>query len=136
MKTPDVILLQEDLTLRLAHREIPEPVPGEAMVRVEWTGVCGSDLHVLGTGDWVSSWPAVLGHEVVGVVESCPGDELPAGQRVLLDSRVPCRECAGCRRSPHLCTALTWLGESMPWLPEAARHPRELDHPSRARLTS
>jgi 2-desacetyl-2-hydroxyethyl bacteriochlorophyllide A dehydrogenase len=114
MSTPNAIVLGDDLALRLDHRETPDVGRGEVLVRVEWTGVCGSDLHVLRSGDWVTSWPAVLGHENVGVVESCPGSERVPGERVVLDSRVACGECAGCESSPHLCTALTWLGESMP----------------------
>ncbi len=66
------LLLDRELTLRTGPRELPEPKPGEVLVRVEWAGVCGSDLHVLRTGDWVSYWPATLGHEVAGTVEHCP----------------------------------------------------------------
>jgi threonine dehydrogenase-like Zn-dependent dehydrogenase len=112
--TVHAMLLDRDLTLRLGSRLLPSPRPGEALVRVEWAGICGSDLHVLRTGAWVSYWPATLGHEVIGVIEACPGGELAAGQRVVVDSRVPCWDCESCAVAPNLCEHLGWLGEALP----------------------
>ena len=87
---------------------------GEALVRVAWAGVCGSDLHVLRTGEWVAYWPATLGHEVVGVVQECPGGEVGPGTVVVVDSRLPCGECEGCKKAPSLCQDMSWLGEALP----------------------
>jgi threonine dehydrogenase-like Zn-dependent dehydrogenase len=112
--TTDALLLGSDLRLVLGRRELTGPAIGEALVRVEWAGVCGSDLHVLRTGAWVQSWPATLGHEIVGLVESCPGGELDPGTRVVVDSRVSCGRCAGCRQAPNLCENLGWVGEAFP----------------------
>ncbi len=75
----DALLLDQQLALSLGTRELPAPAPGEALVRVAWAGVCGSDLHVLETGAWVAYWPATLGHEVAGVVQDCPGGEMAPG---------------------------------------------------------
>jgi len=108
------LLLHQDLSLHVGERELPDPRVGEVIVRVEWAGICGSDLHVLSTGDWVASWPATLGHEVVGVVEECPGDELAIGTRVVVDSRVPCGACEGCGDGPNRCERLAWVGEAHP----------------------
>ena len=108
------LLLDEQLRLSLGERQLAPPRPGEALVRVEHAGVCGSDLHVLSSGAWVSYWPATLGHEVVGLVSSCPGGELAAGTRVVVDSRVPCGSCAGCSRAANLCERLAWVGEAFP----------------------
>lgn len=108
------LLLDRDLSLRLADLE---PVPravGDVRIRTEWTGLCGSDLHVLATGAWVSSWPARLGHEVVGTIGESDDPALPVGTRVVPDSRIPCRACADCARSVRFCRNLTWLGESRP----------------------
>jgi threonine dehydrogenase-like Zn-dependent dehydrogenase len=110
----DALLLDEQLTMTFGTRQLPVPVPGEALVRVAWAGVCGSDLHVLETGAWVTYWPATLGHEVVGVVQECPGDEVAPGTTVVVDSRLPCGQCPGCRAAPSLCHRMAWLGESLP----------------------
>ncbi|WP_051898461.1 zinc-dependent alcohol dehydrogenase [Sciscionella sediminilitoris] len=110
----EALLLDRDLRLRLGSRELAAPRQGQALVRVEWAGVCGSDLHVLRTGDWVDYWPATLGHEFVGVVRSCPGGEFAAGARVVADSRVPCRDCPGCASAPNRCERQAWVGEAFP----------------------
>ncbi|MGO9657222.1 MAG: zinc-dependent alcohol dehydrogenase [Acidimicrobiales bacterium] len=113
MKT-DALLLDRQLRVALGTRELPVPAPGEALVRVAWAGVCGSDLHVLKTGAWVAYWPATLGHEVVGVVQDCPGGEMAPGTTVVLDSRLPCGACPGCAVAPSLCHQMTWMGEARP----------------------
>lgn len=108
------LLLERDLSLRVGERELPEPAPGELLVQVDWAGVCGSDLHVLRTGDWVTDWPATPGHEVTGRVTASPGGELATGTRVVVDSRVPCGTCSGCATGAHLCEHLAWFGEACP----------------------
>jgi threonine dehydrogenase-like Zn-dependent dehydrogenase len=110
----DALLLEQDLTLSLGQRELTQPVAGQALLRLEWAGVCGSDLHVIRTGDWVNTWPATLGHEAVGVVLECPGGEFVVGTRVVVDSRVPCGDCHGCTQSANLCERLAWVGEIVP----------------------
>jgi 2-desacetyl-2-hydroxyethyl bacteriochlorophyllide A dehydrogenase len=110
----DALMLDRQLNVVLGTRELPAPQPGQALIRVAWAGVCGSDLHVLKTGAWVAYWPATLGHEVAGVVQECPGDEVPPGTTVVVDSRLPCGTCAGCQTAPSLCERMQWLGEAMP----------------------
>jgi threonine dehydrogenase-like Zn-dependent dehydrogenase len=110
----EALLLDEQLVLSLGTRQLSPPLAGEALVRVAWAGVCGSDLHVLRTGEWVAYWPATLGHEVVGVVQECPGAEVAPGTVVVVDSRIPCRRCAGCQKAVSLCENISWLGEAMP----------------------
>jgi threonine dehydrogenase-like Zn-dependent dehydrogenase len=108
------LLLERDLSLRVGERELAEPAPGELLVEVDWAGVCGSDLHVLRSGDWVTDWPATLGHEVTGRVAASPGGQLASGTRVVVDSRVACGACPGCATGPHLCESLAWFGEACP----------------------
>jgi 2-desacetyl-2-hydroxyethyl bacteriochlorophyllide A dehydrogenase len=110
----EALLLDEHLALSLGTRELSPPAPGEALVGVAWAGVCGSDLHVLRSGAWVAYWPATLGHEVVGVVEDCPGNEVPVGVAVAVDSRLPCGQCPGCEKASSLCYRMSWLGEARP----------------------
>ncbi|OJU93785.1 MAG: hypothetical protein BGO23_14310 [Solirubrobacterales bacterium 67-14] len=108
-------LLGQDLEIEIGTRELDEPGPGEVLVRVEWAGICGSDLHVFRSGTWVEYWPATLGHEVAGVVEAV-GSEVAfsPGERVVLDSRLPCLDCPECAIDPDRCSQITFLGESRP----------------------
>lgn len=82
------------------EREIPEPGPDEALVRVTAVGICGSDIGLIG-GDgppW-TDYPIVLGHEVAGEVEAVGEDvdDLAVGQRVALHGFVYCGTCSACR---------------------------------------
>ena len=57
--------------MRMTEEPVPEPGPGEALIRVESTGVCGSDMHYYAEGrigSQVVKPPLILGHEFAGVV--------------------------------------------------------------------
>ena len=84
--------------LELAEIALDEPGAGEVVVRLEATGVCHTDLHVLQTG-FGHPLPVLLGHEGAGVVEAVgDGVELAVGDRVVLGWRSPCGECRWCAR--------------------------------------
>ena len=76
----------------------PAPGPGQVLVRVAFTGVCGSDIpRVLSDG--AHSYPIILGHEIAGVVSSV-GPGVPSdlvGRRVAVAPLVPCHDCEQCR---------------------------------------
>lgn len=114
--TMTAVELDRDLALRVVERPLRAPAPDEVLVRVEWAGLCGSDLHVMARGTWVRDWPAVLGHELCGIVETAGGDAgLAPGTRVVADSRVPCGACRGCRAGdPDGCEQPAFVGEAFP----------------------
>jgi threonine dehydrogenase-like Zn-dependent dehydrogenase len=124
-------LLGADLGMTVGRRTLADPGPDEAVVRVEWAGVCGSDLHVMRTGAWVTEWPATLGHEIYGRVESAPADSgLAPGTPVVADSRIPCGRCAACSIDPDTCAEIQFVGEARPGgfashcvLPASMLHP-------------
>ncbi|HRO14420.1 MAG TPA: alcohol dehydrogenase catalytic domain-containing protein [Paracoccus sp. (in: a-proteobacteria)] len=69
---------------RLELRDLPQPAPGEVLIRVEACGVCRADLHIVDGELAGPRLPLVPGHEIVGRVE-CAGPRvkgLPTGQRV------------------------------------------------------
>jgi L-iditol 2-dehydrogenase len=83
---------------------------GEAALRVEAVGICGTDLSIY-AGKIPVAYPRVLGHEVVGVVDDPGTSELAAGQRVLLDPAIACGTCLQCREGrPNICTRGALLG--------------------------
>ena len=86
---------------------VPDPGPGEALVRVQACGVCHTDLHYRegGIGD---DFPYLLGHEAAGVVEAVGPDVtgLEAGDFVILNWRAVCGQCRACARGrPWYCFA-------------------------------
>ncbi len=99
--------------------DIPAPVcgPGQALIRVAYAGVCGSDLHIFRKGMFVTSIPETMGHEFSGVVEQV-GDgvtEVSPGDHVVGDPRVSCGACRWCGEGAYnLCPGLGFIGEVMP----------------------
>ncbi|HEV2375920.1 MAG TPA: S-(hydroxymethyl)mycothiol dehydrogenase [Streptosporangiaceae bacterium] len=86
---------------------VPDPGPGEALVRVQACGVCHTDLHYR-EGGIGGDFPYLLGHEAAGVVEAV-GDGvtgLAAGDFVVLNWRAVCGQCRACKRGrPWYCFA-------------------------------
>src|SRR5438093_1754301 len=84
---------------------VPDPGPGEALVRVQACGVCHTDLHYR-EGAINDEFPFLLGHEAAGVVDAVgPGVENVApGDFVVLAWRAPCGTCRSCLRGrPWYC---------------------------------
>jgi propanol-preferring alcohol dehydrogenase len=81
--------------LRLIEAPEPSPGPGEVLLRVRASGVCGSDLH--GLYRPVRAPEFIPGHEIVGEVLSAPaGSGLVAGQRVAVFPKEHCGRCRLC----------------------------------------
>ena len=84
---------------------VPDPGPGEALVRVQACGVCHTDLHYR-EGAITDEFPFLLGHEAAGVVEAV-GDgvtNVAAGDFVIIAWRAPCANCRACLRGrPWYC---------------------------------
>ena len=104
---------------------VPDPGPGEALVRVQACGVCHTDLHYR-EGAINDDFPFLLGHEAAGVVEVV-GDGVTGvapGDFVILNWRAVCGECRSCRRgrpwycfSTHNATQKMTLADGTPLAP-------------------
>lgn len=108
----------------LRVEEVPPPGPpgpGQALLRVKTTGICGSDLHSFADariGDTPVKAPLVLGHEFSAVVEQAGPDAsdgffqpLQVGTRVAVDPAQPCGRCELCEQGhPNLCRRLHFCG--------------------------
>ncbi|MBV8950059.1 MAG: alcohol dehydrogenase catalytic domain-containing protein, partial [Actinobacteria bacterium] len=94
------------------------PVAGEALVRVEAVGLCGSDLHLFSGDHPYSHFPNRQGHEFGGIVEAIgPGYTGPArvGDRVAVEPLRGCGTCFACRRNrPNCCVRIEVLGAQVP----------------------
>ena len=92
---------------------VPEPGPGEVLVRVEACGICLSDVHLI-DGSLPGPLPVVTpGHEAAGVVERLGANVIgwQSGQRVVLAGGRPCLACNSCRRGqPDRCQAFEIMG--------------------------
>jgi S-(hydroxymethyl)mycothiol dehydrogenase len=84
---------------------VPDPGPGEAVVRVQACGVCHTDLHYR-EGGINDEFPFLLGHEAAGIVEQVGEGvtEVAPGDFVILNWRAVCGQCRACRRGrPQYC---------------------------------
>ena len=86
---------------------VPDPGPGEALIRVQACGVCHTDLHYR-EGAITDEFPFLLGHEAAGTVETV-GDgvtNVEPGDFVIIAWRAPCGNCRSCLRGrPWYCFA-------------------------------
>jgi S-(hydroxymethyl)mycothiol dehydrogenase len=85
--------------------DVPDPGPGEALVRVQACGVCHTDLHYR-EGGINDEFPFLLGHEAAGIVEAVAPDvaDVAPGDFVVLNWRAVCGQCRSCRRGrPWYC---------------------------------
>lgn len=88
------------------EREVPQPADNEVLVRLEYVGICGSDMHYYETGrigNYVVEPPFVLGHEPGGVVVEVGKDvkHLKVGDRVALEPGKTCGHCEFCKEGKY-----------------------------------
>ena len=91
----NVFRAPQEFTVEEVNR--PRPGPGEALIRVTLTTICGTDVHIV-KGEYPVRPGLVLGHEPVGVIEELgsgvTGYEV--GERVLVGAITPCGQCEAC----------------------------------------
>lgn len=104
-------------TLSVVERPmVPEPGPGEVLVKLHAVGICGSDLHWFedgGIGHTRAVYPMVLGHEPVGEVVAVGRGVAThqAGQRVAIEPSIVCGKCEFCLAGrPNNCVQCVFMG--------------------------
>jgi L-idonate 5-dehydrogenase len=90
----------------------------KAIVRIARGGICGSDVHYYfhgGNGNAVVRQPMLLGHEVIGRIETAPaGSSLAAGMKVAINPSLPCRHCEFCLAGQeNHCRDMKFMGSAM-----------------------
>lgn len=88
------------------ERAIPQPADNEVLVKLEYVGICGSDMHYYETGrigDYIVKPPFVLGHEPGGTVVEVGKNvtHLKPGDRVALEPGKTCGHCEFCREGKY-----------------------------------
>ena len=100
-----VIARSKGAPVEIVDIVVPDPGPGEAVVRVQACGVCHTDLHYR-EGGINDDFPFLLGHEAAGVVESVGAGvtEVAPGDFVVLNWRAVCGQCRACAKGkPWYC---------------------------------
>lgn len=90
------------MKVEIQQRPVPQPAENEVLVKVEYVGICGSDLHYYESGrigDFIVKPPFVLGHEAGGTVVQVGAkvSHLKVGDRVAMEPGKTCGECEMCK---------------------------------------
>jgi (R,R)-butanediol dehydrogenase/meso-butanediol dehydrogenase/diacetyl reductase len=107
-------ILYNDRDIRVGAAPDPQIRPDEVLVRNDYAGICGTDLHIY-RGEFHSRvrFPAIQGHEFGGIIETVGKDvvDFKAGDRVVVDPIISCHSCPACL-SGHLnaCRTLKLIG--------------------------
>ncbi|WP_341923717.1 S-(hydroxymethyl)mycothiol dehydrogenase [Nocardioides psychrotolerans] len=102
-----VVALSKGAPVEVVTINVPDPGPGEAVVKVQACGVCHTDLHYR-EGGINDDFPFLLGHEAAGIVEAVGEGvtSVAAGDFVILNWRAVCGDCRACNRGePQYCFA-------------------------------
>ena len=97
-----VAVMTDVMKIEMTERDIPKPKEDEVLVKIEYVGVCGSDLHYYengGIGANIVKPPFVLGHEAGGTVVEVGSSvtHLKVGDRVALEPGKTCGHCEFCK---------------------------------------
>ena len=101
--------------MEIREAPIPEPKAGEVLVKVEYVGICGSDVHYFKDGrcgDFVVDGELMLGHEAGGVEEKVGPvvTNLAVGDKVALEPGITCGQCEFCKSGRYnLCPDVVFL---------------------------
>ncbi len=108
----DYIVCERPGQFLLKQKDTPRPDSGQALVKIERVGVCGTDLHAYAGNQAFFTYPRILGHELAAsVVEVAERSSLATGEQVVVMPYVNCGTCIACRKGKtNCCQALKVLG--------------------------
>lgn len=116
MNAMKAVIYDEPGRFEVREVAVPEPGPGEVLIRVLVAGVCGTDLH-LHDGEFGPTYPLTPGHEFVGQVVAVGAGTAAEmiGRRFVVDNTGSCGHCVECRRArPAYCQNLIAQGVNAP----------------------
>lgn len=108
------VLWKDIDTIEVEEVKAPEPKGSEALIKVMYGGICGSDLTIVSGKHPRAKTPLIPGHEFMGTIEVLPSGNssgLSVGQRVVVEPLLSCKQCKPCKNGDeHVCRNLRLLG--------------------------
>lgn len=95
------VMTKQPLELEIVDLEKPViEKNNEVLIKVTVSGVCGSDVNIYHGTNAVATYPRVMGHEIVGIVDEVGSDvtKVKKGDRVIIDQVINCGECYACKK--------------------------------------
>jgi S-(hydroxymethyl)glutathione dehydrogenase/alcohol dehydrogenase len=117
---------------RVEDVTVLDPQPGEVVVRIAASGVCGSDMHLIHGRSVVATLPMVLGHEGAGIIEAVGAgvDSVEPGDHVVIALYGPCLQCAHCLRGEiNLCDGAARTSNMFGRMADGSTRLRQGDQP-------
>lgn len=106
--------LNGNKNLEVSEREIPKINDDEVLIKVKYTGICGSDIHTYHGQNPNVRYPRIMGHEISGEIAEIGksySHSLQVGNRVTVFPLLACGECLICKKGKeHLCRHRTFMG--------------------------
>ena len=110
------IVIERPNEISVMEQAVPEPGPGEVMIQVMASGICGTDLHIY-RGDYMGSYPVIPGHEFSGVVAAVGAlvTRFQVGDRVAVEPNIACDNCVNCLNNrQNFCLNWQAIGVTLP----------------------
>ena len=110
------LVLTDFNKVEIQEAPIPVPSPGQAVIKIKYAGICGSDLHVFAGLHPTAKPPMVMGHEAMGTLYAINSDrtDIKVGDKVCSHTVEPCNACEGCCTGrENLCDNVKIMGTSI-----------------------
>lgn len=116
MATMKALQITKPHELKLVTLERPQPGPGEVLIKVMASGICGTDVHIL-EGEYLGAYPVIPGHEFAGVVEQVGHvvSRIKVGDKVAVEPNIACDNCSYClNNQQNFCENWQAVGVTLP----------------------
>src|SRR5699024_4865526 len=102
-------------TIKVSSKETPNIVENEALIKISYTGICGTDMMIYSGDHPRAETPIVMGHEFSGVVEKIyENSKFKVGDRVVIEPTISCGYSSPCKSgNSHICENLKLIGIDM-----------------------
>jgi D-arabinitol dehydrogenase (NADP+) len=110
------VVIRKPKEIFVVEKEIPEPGPGEVLIQVMASGICGTDLHIY-RGEYLGDYPVIPGHEFSGVVTAAGSQvtRFHPGDRVAVEPNIACDNCSHCLNNrQNFCLNWQAIGVTLP----------------------
>lgn len=108
----EAVVFQGKDRVSLEEVEVPELKDRDGLIKVEYAGICGTDMSIVSGRHSRAKAPLILGHELSGTVVKVKGEgEIKEGNRVVVKPLIFCRKCYACNNGfSHVCQNLKLIG--------------------------
>jgi D-arabinitol dehydrogenase (NADP+) len=112
----ECVVIRKPKEIFVMEKEAPEPGPGEVLIQVMASGICGTDLHIY-RGEYLGDYPVIPGHEFSGVVTAAGSQvtRFKLGDRVAVEPNIACDNCIHCLNNrQNFCLNWEAIGVTLP----------------------